>query len=152
MAYSLDLRHRVVAALERGQSVSAVSRLFELSRSTVVRYRDQHQQTGQLASRTSPGRPALIAPEQYPELEAQFTAHPDSTLDAHCQLWAERTGVVLSRATLSRTLQRLGWSFKKRRWQPANKIPSGASAGGTSLPRSRPSDWSSSMRAGAPLP
>ncbi|MDQ3525901.1 MAG: IS630 transposase-related protein [Chloroflexota bacterium] len=152
MTYSLDLRQRVVTALERGQSVSAVSRLFDLARSTVIRYRDQHQQTGQLAARTSPGRPALITAEQYPELEAQLTAHPDSTLDAHCQHWAERTGVVLSRATLSRTLQRLGWSYKKRRWQPVSKTPSGASAGEMSSPRSRPSDWSSSMRAAPPLP
>ena len=39
MTYSMDLRERVVAAVESGQSIAAVSRRFEVSRPTVRDWR-----------------------------------------------------------------------------------------------------------------
>ncbi len=46
-------------------------------------------------------------------MEAQLRDHPDATLAQHCQLWQQAHGVRVSPATMSRTIQRLSWTWKK---------------------------------------
>lgn len=55
-AYSLDLRQRVVAAVQAGRSHSVAARLFGVSRRTVRRYLTQLEQTQQLTARPIPER------------------------------------------------------------------------------------------------
>lgn len=54
-AYSLDLRTRILSALDAGQPVAVVAERFAVSGRTVRRYRQQWQQRGSLQERTSPG-------------------------------------------------------------------------------------------------
>ncbi len=48
-AYSLDLRERIVRAVEAGHARAGVARTFQVSLSTVKRYAAQHRTTGSLA-------------------------------------------------------------------------------------------------------
>jgi transposase len=117
-AYSLDLRERIVAAVEDGHSRSEVARLFGVSRRTVGRYVRQQAETADLRARPIPGRQRAIAAEQEAQLTAQLQAHSSATLEQHRQLWAETTGVRVSVATMFRAINRLGWTWKKKRWWP----------------------------------
>lgn len=112
-AYSLDLRHRIIAALEAGQPVAEVATRFAVSPRTVRRYRQQWREAGVLTARTSPGRPRLIPPDQHAALTALIRATPEATLSEYCQHWAEATGVVVSEATMCRSLQNLALTRKK---------------------------------------
>jgi transposase len=112
-AYSLDLRQRIIAALEHGESVREVATRFAVSPRTVRRYRHQWQEARTLVARTSPGRPPLIPSDQHDALRAQVLADPDARLIDHCQQWAVSTGVVVSEATMCRTLQKLALTHKK---------------------------------------
>lgn len=112
-AYSLDLRQRIIAALEMGQAVGAVAARFAVSPRTVRRYRQQWRAAGTIAARTSPGRPALIRAHQHDALTVLVRATPDATLARYCQQWAAVTGVVVSEATMCRTLQQLALTRKK---------------------------------------
>jgi transposase len=47
-------------------------------------------------------------------------ADPDATLEQQCVTWAETEGHVVSIATMWRTIRRLGWTYKKKRWVPPN--------------------------------
>lgn len=67
-----------------------------------------------LAPGSSPGRPPKIDPTRHNALRAQVVALPDATLAAHCDRWAETTGVRVSPSTMSRTLAALGRTRKKR--------------------------------------
>jgi transposase len=115
-AYSLDLRQRIVAALEGGQSQKAVAQRFAVSTATVCRYRRQHQErAGDLAPKPLPGRARRLPEAVLPELERHLGAHPDTTL-AQLQTWlAQEHRVPVSLSTIHRTLGRLGLSYKKRR-------------------------------------
>jgi transposase len=113
-AYSIDLRHRIVAAVQAGDAKSAVARRFCVERSTVRRYLRQWEQTGSLVPRPIPGDTPAIAPAQYPALLAQLTALPDATLAAHCERWEQEQGVRVSLSTMSRAQRRVGWTRKKR--------------------------------------
>jgi transposase len=113
-AYSPDLRQRILAAVQAGDSKSAVARRFCVERSTVHRYLRQWERTGSLAPRPIPGDTPAIAPAQYPALLAQLRAMPDATLAEHCGQWEQAHGVRLSVSTMSRAQRRAGWTRKKR--------------------------------------
>ncbi len=128
-AYSLDLRQRIVAALDAGKAPSEIAPLFGVGVSTVKRYRQQWRETGALDPRTSPGRTPTIRPEQRERLRAQLVEHPTAILEEHCALWAAQTGVWVSITTMSRESRRLGFTRKKGRWVPPSGMRSGAPAG-----------------------
>lgn len=113
MSYSVDLRERVVAATQHGMTVPQAAAVFGVSVATIERWRRRARETGDLTPHTSPGRPRAIPVDQEAELVAQLQAQPDATLAEHCQQWHVRHGVLVSPATMCRTLQRLGWTLKK---------------------------------------
>jgi transposase len=130
MAYSLDLRERVVAATQTGLSVPAAARLFQVSTATIERWRRRTREGRDLGAHTSPGRRRWLAPEQTALLDAQIAAAPDASLLEHCRRWAARTGVVVSTATMSRWTRRLGWTVKKSPSGHVSRIRSSGRPGG----------------------
>lgn len=109
----MDLRERIVAAVATGVSHPAVARRFGVAVATVGNYVRLQRTTGGLAPRLRPGGQPEIGPARYPQLEAQLRADADATLAAHCMTWAEREGQLVSVSTMSRTITRLGWTYKK---------------------------------------
>ena len=118
-AYSLELRQRIVRAVQAGHPKAEVADLFGVDRRTINRYL-RLDATGDLVPKPIPGRPRAITPEQHVDLDLQLRLHPAETLAEHCQRWAVRHEVSVSRATMSRTIVRLGWTRKKGQWQPVN--------------------------------
>ncbi len=114
-AYSLDLRARIVAAVEAGEAHPVVAQRFGVAVATIGNYLRLRRATGGLAPRPRPGAPLEIGPAQYPALRAQLQADPDATLARHCATWAEGQGQVVSVSTMGRTIARLGWTHKKKR-------------------------------------
>jgi transposase len=113
--YSVDLRQRIVAAVNSGMSRSEVVRTFQVSAATVRRYLKQQRETGELAPRAhTGGRQAQIGSDQYPALQQLVVAAPDATLAETCQQWQQLTGVVVSQSTMCRALAQIGWTRKKR--------------------------------------
>ena len=122
MAYSVDLRQRVVeAVLERGYSIRKAAELFRVGHATVERYLRQYRERGELTPGTSTGRPSLLTPEQVERLKQQLAEHDDLTLAQHCALFKATTGVTMHYETMHRWLKRLRMSRKKRVSVPANK-------------------------------
>jgi len=114
MAYSLDLRRRIVEAVEEGQKHQNVAARFKVGVATVRRYLSRSRGGG-LAAKAPPGRSALIPAEAYELLKEQVRQHNDATLAKHCELWEKQQGVKVSIAVMCRTLQRAGLSLKKDR-------------------------------------
>ncbi len=117
----------VLAAVDRGTAYTEVSRLFGVSLATIGRYARRRRETGEVAPRPSPGRTPRICgtAEERRDLWAQLEESPEATLEEHRELWQERGGARVSVATMSRAIRRLGWTYKKRRWEPpsATKRP-----------------------------
>jgi transposase len=113
-AYSLDLRTRVLDAIDLGMARSKVVRVFQVSQSSIKRWLLQRQETGSLAPKPRPGKRATIAPGQLPTLRFQLDQFPDATLEEHAQRWNADHRTTLSHWTLGRAIRRAGWSRKKR--------------------------------------
>jgi len=112
MAYSLDLRERVVEAVEEGQKHHDVAARFKVGVATVRRYLSRSR-AGELAAKVPPGRSALIPAETYELMREQVRQHNDATLAKHCELWEAQQGVKVSVVAMCRTMQRAGLPLKK---------------------------------------
>jgi transposase len=146
-AYSTDLKERLVRAVANGLPMREAARRFAVAVTTVKRAVVQQRETGSLAYKPSPGRPRAISRAQEPLLLARLQAEPDATVLEHCAWWAEEQGQLLSEATMWRALRRLGWTQKKRHWQPVSATKRSARPGGKRSRRVIHSNSSSSMKA-----
>jgi transposase len=117
-AYSVDLRAKVLRAVDQGYARKEIVKLLGVSPATIKRYLKQRQETGNLAPKPRPGRPPKKLGPLQAELVAQLQAHDDVGLEGQCRLWEQSHRVRVSTATMSRAIKRVGWTRKKRRWVP----------------------------------
>jgi transposase len=122
-AYSMDLRERVVAAVDRGTPRKEIVRTLGVSEPTIRRYLRLRRETGSVAPKPPPKRPFSLGQsvEHTRALWKQLEEHDDATLEKHCQLWEIKQGAKVSISTMSRAIGRLGWTLKKRVWVPPNE-------------------------------
>ncbi len=113
MAYSLDLRQRVIAASNQSMSIRQAATVFLVSTATIERWRRRARETGDLRPQPIPGRPRLIGDADLPRFDAQLIAYPDVTLAEHCRRWQEQTGVQLSVSAMFQAINRRQWTLKK---------------------------------------
>jgi transposase len=108
-AYSLDLRHRVLAACDAGGTSREVAQQYQVSRAWVDRLKQRRRETGEIG----PRRPARFRPSvlagQMEQLRALVTAQPDLTL---AEL-RHALGVGCSLTAVWRALRRLHLTRKK---------------------------------------
>ena len=120
--YSIDLRERIVKAVDEGQSSEEVAERYEIGERTVRRYVQRRKERGNLEADVSPGRPREIDQDQETALLKQSEKYPDATLEKHCERWEKHKKVKVSPATMCRSLQRLGQTRKKRPFVLLNEM------------------------------
>src|SRR5215218_6693756 len=107
-AYSMDLRERVVAAVDRGMTQEQAAVTFGVSVNTVARYLTRRRNTGSLAPTAYRHGPR---PEKKARLQAWLPARlqvaADATLTEHAAAFTADAGLVVSLATMSRALTTL---------------------------------------------
>ena len=109
--YSLDLRQKVIDAIELdGMKKSEASAVFGISRNTIDLWLKRKAATGRLApaARSSLPRPRKITDwEAFRRFAEQHRHHTQTEMAEH---WPGE----MSQRTISRALQQLNWTRKKR--------------------------------------
>jgi transposase len=114
--YSLDLRRRVVEAIENGDgTIEEVAALFRVGKTFVKDMLRLSRTTGHLKPQPHGGgaTPALSA-RHLAALSRQVKRQPDATLEELRHHLAETAHVEVSAATVCRALQQLDLPRKKR--------------------------------------
>ena len=114
--YSMDLRERILAHVEAGQSCRAAARVFRVSASTAVRLAAAQRVQGHVAPKPqgwAPGTAGKLALHKAFLLEV-VRAEPDITLKELAGALLEAHGVRVQLSSLHRALRRAGHSCKKR--------------------------------------
>ena len=114
-AYSLDLRERVLRAVDQGRSRAEIVQVFGVSLSTIKRYVKQQRNEGHVQPKAIPGRSPKKRARVEESVLPQLQAHDDATLEQHSAMWEQTHGERVSRWTMSRAIKRLGWTRKKSR-------------------------------------
>lgn len=124
--YSMDLRERVVAAVEAGESRRSAARRFGVSESVAVKWLQRVASTGSVKPSKMGGyrRPALDGERDW--ILARFAEQPDITLNA-LMLELRARGTRVSLYAVWSFFQREGLTVKKnaarRRAGPARRGP-----------------------------
>ena len=111
---SMDLRRRIIAAVEAGSSIREAARRFAVAPSTAIKLIQRVRATGSPRPGQTGHRPQLLAGHES-TLSALLAATPDLTLAELQTELARRTGIVAGLSTLHKTLRRLGLRHKKSR-------------------------------------
>ena len=114
-AYSLDLRQKVVAAVERGDStIEEVASTFGVGQTFVKKMLRQHRETGDLRPRPhGGGQTARLSDKHLKLLRREVERNPDKTAAALRDHLEVQAAVCVSRPTITRALSKLGLSRKK---------------------------------------
>jgi transposase len=112
-SYSLDLRERVVCAVDAGMSRRAAARHFAVSESSAVHWAGRIAKEGSCAARRL-GRPAGKGPlsDHLDFLISQVEAEPDITMPELAERLMKMRGIKADPASLSRLLCRAGFTYK----------------------------------------
>ena len=113
-AYSLDLRDRVVAAVENGTPCRAVAGTFGVSSASVVKWSQRFRASGSAAAKPMGGKRPFALADERDWLLGRIAAKPDITLRALVGELAER-GIKVSLYAVWHFLDKEGISFKKKR-------------------------------------
>lgn len=111
MTYSMDLRERVVAAVESGEAIAEVARRFKVTRPTARDWRDRAR-VGTLApSKPGPKEPIKLTPADDAVMREQVAARPGVTANELIPLLS----VVVVESMVCRRLKKLNLNLKKSR-------------------------------------
>jgi transposase len=118
---SIDLRRRVVAAVEGGMSRREAAAHFRVGVSSAIRWVAQARETGEVAPKLQGGdRRSRAIEAQAERILALIAAKRDSTLE-ELKATLAADGYTFSVSALSRFFQRRKITLKKRPYTPPSK-------------------------------
>ncbi len=111
--YSVDLRRRIVSAVEDGMSKAQAARTFSVSLSSVKRYVNKAERGESLAPKERPGSAPKLDEKAMRILAADLEERPYLTLQERSDYIEAITGLSVSRSTMCRAIARIGPTRKK---------------------------------------
>jgi transposase len=119
--YPIELRHRVANAVDSNIGTKEeIAKTFSVSTSWIRKLLQRKRTTGSIEPlpRTQ-GRKAAFTGIYLKELHDFVKKHPDSTLE---EIKSHFSGKVdCSIVAIHNALKRLGWRYKKKRYEPVSK-------------------------------
>lgn len=111
MSYSIDLRKRAVASVNRGDSIAATARLFGVQRSTVRDWCRRAEDGGLVPGKPGPTGPVKLTAADDRVLLDAVAERPGVT----AKEVLPRLSVAVAESTVCRAWKRLGLTRKKSR-------------------------------------
>ena len=113
--YSLDLRKKIVATYEAGNtSIREVAKQFQVATKTVQTLLKQYRETGELNHKPLGSQIESPLEAHREKILEIATEHPDWALWQYCEEVAEQTGVSVTTGSMCRFFQRHNITVKKR--------------------------------------
>ena len=116
-----EVRWRAIQAYRFKQgSQEQIAKFFQIGRRTFQVWLKEFKESNKLAPMPHGHNPAAFDGDNLRELDEHVARRPDITLDELHEIFHDR--VRCSRITIHNTLRRLGWRYKKSRYERANRI------------------------------
>ena len=112
--YSQDLRDRIIRSWQGGHKPAWIAVKYNIGFSTVKRYITRYKRLGHVRATEQGHASKQFTAEQLHLLATQVSQHDDATVDEHTVLWDHSQAFTVSRSTMGRALQAVGWTRKKR--------------------------------------
>ena len=114
MAYSSDLRVRVIHVVEGGAAARAAARQFAIGDSTAIRWAKRWRETGSFAAKSTKGQSRSPLKQYRDWLLELVRQQPDATLEEIQQRLLDEHQRKAGISSIWRFFDRHGISFKKK--------------------------------------
>ena len=109
-----EVRERVISAIEDGATWRGAARMFQVGEASVIRWMRRHREEGTVAPLPMGGRRRGLTDEDIALVGKIYEEKPDRTIEEGKDAFEERTGRSTSTGAISRALQKLGLTRKKK--------------------------------------
>lgn len=116
MALSVDLRKRVIAAVDENMPVSEAARLFKVARRNIYYWLDLRKKSNNLNPKNGYQRGHSHKIKNLDEFKLFVEENKHSTAKQMVIDWEKKTNVKMSETVMGRYLKRIGYSRKKNVW------------------------------------
>ena len=123
MPLSIDLRKRVIAAVDAGEYIPAIATRFNVCMKTVYNWINLRNETEKLEPRPDNNRGHSHKITDYEICRKFAEEHQHCTLQEMVAAWHEKYGTTMSISTMSRALQKIGYTFKKKHFITKKQMP-----------------------------
>jgi transposase len=113
-AYSYDLRVKVIKFLEEKRTIKEASKLFNISRTTVIAWKKMKKVTGDVQARTGYQIGHRLIIKDTARFKQLVEENKDKSSIELAKLWHE----PVSSKSVLRLLKQLGYSYKKNFYAP----------------------------------
>jgi transposase len=126
MPYSVDLRERVMDAIDNGERPTDVAKKFKVGLRTIYDWKDLRKETNSLEPKSGYQKGhshRILDWVQFKEFAQQ---HPHLKAEAMCTEWTKLSGRSISVSVMQIALQKIKFTYKKKLFPTKNEAKKSA--------------------------
>jgi len=114
VAFSIDLRERVISAVDNNMRVTEAVKLFKVSRRVIYEWLDLRKTTGSLAQKTGYQKGHSHKITDWEKFKVFADENRQSNSPQMIIAWEKLTGVKVSESVMLRGLKKINFTAKKK--------------------------------------
>ncbi len=114
MVFSLDLRKRVIAAVDENMHINEAVKTFRVSRRVIYEWLELREETGELKPKTGYQKGHSHKITDLEKFKAFANSNNQCTSPQMVIKWEQLTGVKVSESVMQRMLKKIGFTYKKK--------------------------------------
>jgi len=117
-AMSLEVRHLIIAAKERGETHNDIAKWYGIKEVTVKMFLRKYRRTGIIEPKPNLGRVSMLSESQQSSIHYKIETQSDATL----QEIIEELDLPIKKSQLAKWIKKNGYSYKKKHYIRQHKI------------------------------
>ena len=114
MVYSIDLRKRVIAAIDNGMRITEAAKIFKVCRSVIYDWQDLFKTTNNIAPKSGYQKGHSSKITDWDQFKLFVEKHKHCASPQMRTEWKKLTNVGMSESVMLRALKKIGYTSKKK--------------------------------------
>jgi transposase len=114
VAFSIDLRERVISAVDNNMRITEAVKVFKVSRRVIYEWLELRKTTGNLAPKTGYQKGHSHKITDWEKFKAFAHENQQSNSPQMIVAWEKLTGVKVSESVMLRSLKKINFTAKKK--------------------------------------
>lgn len=114
MPLSIDLRERIVAAVDSGMHIDDVAKIFKVSRRVIYKWLKLRKETNSLAPKTGYQKGHSHKITDWDQFSLFAAANKHHTVKGMIVVWEKLNNETISESVMERALKKIGYTSKKK--------------------------------------
>ena len=115
MALSIDLRKRVIEAVDGGMRITDAAKMFKVCRKAIYNWMDLRKTTGSFAAKSGYQKGHSHKIKNWDQFKVFAESKKHCTIPQMMLAWKELAGEDISQPTVSKSLKKINYASKKKR-------------------------------------